>query len=585
MQGTELSSNAVEHLLFEDFVSKDYKKLEETMNANKTTGQQKSDETFKNQINYVLSNYFLNRNVNNFFIKLDKKLNKLDETLEEDTTNWLNNNKNLYPLMYNYATISKASNRFNTIFNILNKGFNSTDAYDNEYSKIKLSVMLFELSFYYQNFEGTSPLLNYMMKFHKSVEAKANNKEIKKLPLYNSILYGAETYHYSTQVEFNYNKSELDILLCFIKIFYLILMEDRKLSVDYLQLATKLKNNFVKDITLYNSKDNRTYPTDEGEDKIVEKPSGYSEMLGSKICSHIKMLIQFLYATSGFYEKDFVSCIQYLSAKIPSKDKKTPPKKISSGKYKFFYLNSLGCCHFQMDKPTLAIQFFAKALQECENVINNNQKTTKPATKKETKNNKDSEKEKEAENIKENNTKSFYEVYKQNAASKLPMIIYNIALSFYKKENYEEAIRNFQQIGSTQSTNFWYWYRLGVCYYKIYLKKITDNYQNCTNDLYSCSKEFDFPNPTTKEDKNDRERANSMQQQSQPLNPQALNQVNFNDGKSSKKSPIEHDYEFAKHKKFKRYFLPSNKSNWSEEDKIMLNRHLQNAYNAFYNAF
>jgi len=61
--------------------------------------------------------------------------------------------------------------------------------------------------------------------------------------------------------------------------------------------------------------------------------------------------------------------------------------------------------------------------------------------------------------------------------------------------------------------------------------------------------------------------------------------VNFNDGKSSKKSPIEHDYEFAKHKKFKRYFLPSNKSNWSEEDKIMLNRHLQNAYNAFYNAF
>ena len=237
----DLSNNALVHLLFEDFVSKDYKKLEETINANKNTGQSKSEETFKNQLNYVISNYFLNRNVNNFFIKLDKKLNKLDETLEEDTTNWLDKNENLYPLMYNYATISKASNRFNTIFNILNKGFNESDAYDYEYSKIKLCVMLFELSFYYQNFEGTSPLLNYMMRFHSLVDEKDLTKAVfsqgaidmqakgtseetsnpqKRLSLYNSIIYGAETYHYSNKVDFNYNKQELEILMMFMKIFY-----------------------------------------------------------------------------------------------------------------------------------------------------------------------------------------------------------------------------------------------------------------------------------------------------------------------------------------------------------------------------
>ena len=52
------------------------------------------------------------------------------------------------------------------------------------------------------------------------------------------------------------------------------------------------------------------------------------------------------------------------------KEKKKKKKKLSSGKYKFFYLNALGCCHFHMEKPALSIQFFSKALQECENVQN-----------------------------------------------------------------------------------------------------------------------------------------------------------------------------------------------------------------------
>lgn len=172
-------------------------------------------------------------------MKLDKKLNALEEifvSLEDVAPEEELNN---YPLMYNYATVSKAANRLQTIFYIKNKGFNATDAHDYEYSKIKLSILLFEISFYYQNFEGTSDLLKYLKKFHALVKkrnhefAEANkdsgNNEADRqeqelatarLPLYNSIIYGSETYHNSNQVEYNYNKSELDIMLIFMKIFY-----------------------------------------------------------------------------------------------------------------------------------------------------------------------------------------------------------------------------------------------------------------------------------------------------------------------------------------------------------------------------
>lgn len=155
----ELSNNALLHLLYEEFVAKDSKKIEEIINLNKSSSNQKSDDF--NRLNFVVSNYAVNRNVNNFFIKLDKKLNRLDEKFiqsEEPNTSGqkLVNNENSYTLMYNYATISKAANRLQTIFNIKNKGFNSSDEYDYDYSKIKLAIMLFEISFYYQNFEGTS---------------------------------------------------------------------------------------------------------------------------------------------------------------------------------------------------------------------------------------------------------------------------------------------------------------------------------------------------------------------------------------------------------------------------------------------
>ena len=279
-------------------------------------------------------------------------------------------------------------------------GFHTTDAHDYEYSKIKLSVLLFEISFYYQNFEGTGVLLNYLKKFHSLVKTRnhefieankesdskdpdkpAKEKLPARLPLYNSIIYGSETYHNSSQVEYNYNKSELDILLIFMKIFYLILMEDKNLSENYLNLVTTLTNKFVADLVLHNPKTLRVYPNEESDPKkkMAVTESGYSEKLGKRISAHIKLLIQFLMATHHFYEKNFAACISVLSQKcFLSKGKKKETEKLSKGKYKFFYLNAIGCCHFHMDKPSLAIQYFQKATAECDLM----QATTKDAKEK-----------------------------------------------------------------------------------------------------------------------------------------------------------------------------------------------------------
>ena len=147
-----LTNTALLHLLFEDFVNKDPKKLQDIIDTYKPHINQKNDDLCR--LNYVVSNYAIHRNVNYFFTKLDKKLNRLDELLLEEVN--FTSGENHYPLMYNYACVSKAANRLHTIFNIKNKGFNATDDWDYEYSKIKLAIMLFEISFYYQNFEGTS---------------------------------------------------------------------------------------------------------------------------------------------------------------------------------------------------------------------------------------------------------------------------------------------------------------------------------------------------------------------------------------------------------------------------------------------
>ena len=73
----ESTNSALLHLLFEEFVNKDTKKLEETISSNKKSNNQQSEDFTRP--NFVVSNYMVNRNVNNFYTKLDKKLNRLDE--------------------------------------------------------------------------------------------------------------------------------------------------------------------------------------------------------------------------------------------------------------------------------------------------------------------------------------------------------------------------------------------------------------------------------------------------------------------------------------------------------------------------
>ncbi len=47
------------------------------------------------------------------------------------------------------------------------------------------------------------------------------------------------------------------------KIFYLILMEDKNLSENYLNLVTTLTNKFVADLVLHTPKTLRVYPNEE----------------------------------------------------------------------------------------------------------------------------------------------------------------------------------------------------------------------------------------------------------------------------------------------------------------------------------
>lgn len=64
----ETSNSAFLHVIYEDYVGNDFKRLEETFSGLKNTNQVKADDLYR--LNLAVANYAVNRNVNNFFIKL-----------------------------------------------------------------------------------------------------------------------------------------------------------------------------------------------------------------------------------------------------------------------------------------------------------------------------------------------------------------------------------------------------------------------------------------------------------------------------------------------------------------------------------
>ena len=116
----------------------------------------------------------------------------------------------------------------------------------------------------------------------------------------------------------------------------------------------------------------------------------------------------------------------------------------------------------------------------------------------------------------------------------MPLILYNLALAYYKKEEYTEAIKAFNQIGSTLSNNYFYWYRLGICYYKIYIKKIENRYRTCQNGLFTKSQ--NYPKPLQRSGTNQSQAQNQSQNSAMkstttsnsniPQNPQQSQQLN-----------------------------------------------------------
>lgn len=111
---------------------------------------------------------------------------------------------------------------------------------------------------------------------------------------------------------------------------------------------------------------------------------------------------------------------------------------------RFFFMNSLGCIHLRLNKPTLGLNYFTKAL-----------KAIKAA----------------GDELQKDWTKEHRRVEGVCLKSKAGSVIYNMALCYYRQGNFEAAFRLLGQIAKSNPANFLFWFRIGECSFNVFLQE------------------------------------------------------------------------------------------------------------------
>lgn len=149
-----------------------------------------------------------------------------------------------------------------------------------------------------------------------------------------------------------------------------------------------------------------------------------------------------------------------------------------------FKLSNLAACNMQMGNYALAIQLLTKAFQMTDSPSSNKTQFSTSSY---------------HDSISTFTKKEMVwrnDLLLMNLRTKRSQILRMLGLGCLQKEKYTDAINNFKQVSKTFSTDYLYWYRLGLAYYKKYQKYSLENSQKGISDLYLAFEEKTVIQPT-----------------------------------------------------------------------------------------
>jgi tetratricopeptide (TPR) repeat protein len=153
----------------------------------------------------------------------------------------------------------------------------------------------------------------------------------------------------------------------------------------------------------------------------LNETANYLKIYGKYLCG-------FLEANICFINNQLQDCLNKLA---------TPtPQGISTNFADFFALNAAGCVHLKMNKPSLALLYYNKAIQKSKDLT---------------------------DELAADWGKDLKRAEQTSVHSKTSKVLLNCALSHYKQGYFANAWKLFEKISNDNINNFLFWYRFGTC--------------------------------------------------------------------------------------------------------------------------
>lgn len=471
------NKSATNFEILEELINKNKKKLKIILEKNKSLIQ--NAENFDSAIqNLNLLQTILKKGNNSFYLQ---KLEKNDISIQE-LINSLNSKEedfivlNAFYITCNYVFFSKL-NRNKTSFNeerlddlklSLEDGYFINSKFNKMPSFPFLKLWLSQMNFYFNNQKKIDFFKN-IANFHKiqliiknfGKQDKKNNK-----PYHNyffiSLIYGSFFYNLSHMEQNNFSKDEFEIIFLILNIMKEGLFKDKTSFENKLKRLKQKIKDFKETSNLidYNKNSIRNSISTDLLPLLPKKEKGYDKTIFNKLIKHLEILTLFFEIYHNiFFLKDHKKALQLIFDNRLFDKKKNKFKNM----YSLSFFNLIGIINFREENYIMANNCFSKGICDLE----------KPEIKQKIKN-----EEKKRNNI--------LEIKKSNNLFQSVNLFYNTAMCHYKLGDYDKCVKILNSLQNNFKKNHIFWYRLGICNYKLFKLEITKLSEN----LYAKHKSF-----------------------------------------------------------------------------------------------
>lgn len=465
------NKSATNFEILEQIINKNRRNLKIILEKNKHLLQ--NSQNFNSTIqNLNLLQTILKKPNSSFLQKLKKK----DITIEE-LINTLNSKEedfivlNAFYITCNYVYFSKLEKN-KTSFNeeklddlnlSLEDGYFTNSKFTKMPSFPFLKLWLSQMNFFF-NSQKKIKFFKNIKNFHKiHLIIKNFNKEQKNPnnPFHNyfyiSLIYGSFFYNLSHMRQNNFSKDEFEILFLILNLMKDALFKDRSSFENKLKRLRLKVKDFKETSNLIDFEKNsiRNCVGPELLPLLPKKEKGYEKRVFNKLVRHLEVLCVFFEVFQlVFFMKD---CKKALSLIFDSRLFDRNSKSFKE-MYCLSFYNFVGVINFREGNLIMANNCFSKGISSLE----------------------------AKEDKKDEQNGNILDIKKSNNAIQAVNLHYNAAMCHYKIGDFEKSVKILNSLQNHFKKSHIFWYRLGICNYKLFKQEISKLSEN----LYAKHKSF-----------------------------------------------------------------------------------------------